>query len=164
MITLKDYQERVLNSLREYFRMTAQTGNPDTAFRGVTRRVYGEAMPYFPVSVTGLESRMPYVCLRVPTGGGKTVIGARCVPVVRDELLETDHPLVLWLVPSEAIRAQTLRQMRNRKNPLRQVLDEELGRVEVMDLSEAMYAPRAVLDGSPVILVSTIQSFRTANT
>ena len=48
MITLKDYQERVLDSLREFFRLAGQTGNPDTAIRDVTRRVYGEAKPYFP--------------------------------------------------------------------------------------------------------------------
>lgn len=65
MITLKDYQECVLDSLREFFRLTAQTGNPDAAFRDTTRKLYGEAMPYLPVSATGLGDRMPYVCLRV---------------------------------------------------------------------------------------------------
>ena len=164
----KTYQNEALASLRTYLRRCQETNDPGRAFREVTGQLWGQASDYravtnLPEGVT-MPADMPFLCLRVPTGGGKTVIGARCVRVVRDELLETDHPLVLWLVPSEAIRAQTLRQMRSRKNPLRQVLDEELGRVEVMDLSEAMYAPRPVLDGSPVILVSTIQSFRTANT
>ena len=68
MITLKDYQERVLESLGDFFRCTAQTKTPEVAFREVTRR-FGEAAPYFPVSAAGLGPDMPYVCLRVPTGG-----------------------------------------------------------------------------------------------
>lgn len=38
MITLKAYQERVPESLRDFFRLTARTGHPDQAFREVTRR------------------------------------------------------------------------------------------------------------------------------
>jgi len=83
---------------------------------------------------------------------------------MRDELLDTEHPVVLWLVPSDAIRAQTLRQMRDRQGPLRRVLDDELDQVEILDVAEALYAPRAVFDGGAVILVGTIQSFRVRNT
>lgn len=164
----KTYQNEVLASLRTYLLRCQETNDPGRAFREVTEELWGRASDYravtnLPDGVTMPED-MPFICLRVPTGGGKTVIGARCIRVVQQELLDLDFPLVLWLVPSEAIRAQTLRQMRDRKNPLRQVLTEELGAVEVMDLSQAMYATRPTLDGSAVIIVSTIQSFRAANT
>ncbi|GMV48884.1 MAG: hypothetical protein AMXMBFR67_04270 [Nitrospira sp.] len=49
MITLTDYQERVLDSLRDFFRLAAQTKKLDAAFREVTRR-FGEAVPYVPVA------------------------------------------------------------------------------------------------------------------
>ncbi len=48
MITLKDYQQRVLDSLREFFRLAARTYDPDSAFRNVTRRTCGEADALFP--------------------------------------------------------------------------------------------------------------------
>lgn len=164
----KTYQNDVLGSLRAFLGRCGETNDPARAFREVTAQLWGQASDYrevtnLPEGVT-MPGDMPFLCLRVPTGGGKTVIGARSVRVVRDELLDTEHPVVLWLVPSDAIRAQTLRQMRDRQCELRKVLDEELGRVEVLDVAEALYAPRAIFDGSPVILVGTIQSFRTKHT
>jgi hypothetical protein len=67
VITLKDYQERVPESLCDFFRLTAKTSKPDVAFRELTRRIR-EANPYVPVLTAGLGSGMPYVCLHVPTG------------------------------------------------------------------------------------------------
>ncbi len=164
----KTYQNEVLSSLRGYLRRCAETNDPGRAFREFTEASYGLASDYravtnLPVG-SAMPADMPFVCLRVPTGGGKTVIGARSIRVVRDELLDTGHPVVLWLVPSDAIRSQTLRQMRDRRSPLRQVLDEELERVEILDVQEALYAPRAVFDGGVVIFVGTVQAFRVKNT
>ena len=147
----KTYQDDVLASLRTYLQRCAETNDPGRSFREVTEQLWGQASDYrtvtnLPEGVT-MPGDMPFLCLRVPTGGGKTVIGARSIRVVRDELLDTAHPVVLWLVPSDAIRTQTLRQMRDRRSPLRQVLDEELERVEILDVQEALYAPRAMFDG-----------------
>lgn len=163
----KTYQNDVLASLRLYLRRCQETNDPARAFREVTQELWEQQSDYRAVTNlpegVSMPVDMPFVCLRVPTGGGKTVIGARCIRVSMDELLDTDHPMVLWLVPSEAIRSQTLRHMRDRQSGLRRVLDADLNRVEVLDLSEAMYAPRPMLDAGPVIIVSTIQAFRTAN-
>jgi type III restriction enzyme len=106
VITLKDYQERVLDSLRGFFRVTAQTGNPDAAFRDTTRKLYGEARPYLPVSATGLGDRMPYVCLRVPTGGGKTLLACYAAGLAQREFVRAERAVVLWLVPSNTITGQ----------------------------------------------------------
>ena len=92
------------------------------------------------------------------------MIGARAIRVVKDEWIDQDAPVVLRLVPSEAIRSQTLGDCAHRKSPLRRVLDEELGGVEILDLSEALYVSRYVLEGRTSIIVSTIQAFRVANT
>jgi hypothetical protein len=58
---LKDHLQRCLEKLGTFFRLTVQHGAP-IAFMKVTQRPYRE--------VAGLEG-MPYVCLRVPTGGGR---------------------------------------------------------------------------------------------
>ena len=164
MITLKDYQERVLDSLREFFRLAAQTGNPDTAFRDVTRRVYGEAMPYFPVSVAGLESRMPYVCLRVPTGGGKTLLACYSAGLALHDFMRADHAVVLWLVPSNTILDQTADALRDPRHPYRRALDLACGAVEVVTIAEALRLSRATVEGQTVVIVATIQSFRVEDT
>jgi hypothetical protein len=42
MITLKTYQSRVLDSLRDFFRIAARAGIP-TRFREITARTFGPA-------------------------------------------------------------------------------------------------------------------------
>ena len=51
---------------------------------------------------------MPYCCVRLPTGGGKTLLGAHAVKVAADRYVERERPLVLWLTPSETIAEQTI--------------------------------------------------------
>ena len=164
----KKYQNDVLDSLGRYLRRCRELRDPARAFVEVTGELWGAAHPYNQIhelpNGEKLPLDMPFVCLRVPTGGGKTVIGARAVRVVRDALLDTDHPLVLWLVPSDAIRVQTLGVMRDRSHPLRQLLDEEIGAVEILDGAEALNVTPATLNGGAVIMVATIQSFRVEKT
>ncbi len=164
MITLKDYQERVLNSLREFFRTTAQTGNPATAFGEVTRRLFGEAIPYLPVSVTGLDAQMPYVCLRVPTGGGKTLLACYAAGLAQRNFLRAERAVVLWLVPSNIILNQTADALRDPRHPYRRALDLSCGAVEVVTIEEALRLSRAAVEGQTVVIVATIQSFRAEDT
>jgi len=132
VITLKDYQERVLDSLREFFRLTAQARNPDAAFREVTRR-FGESVPYFPVAAAGLGSGMPYVCLRVPTGGGKTLLACYAAGLAQREFMRAERSVVLWLVPSNTILDQTADALRDPRHPYRRALELACGAVDVGD-------------------------------
>jgi type III restriction enzyme len=163
----KHYQDKVLESLAKYLRRCRELNDPEKAFLEVTTELWGAGHPYNKIhqlpNGEKMPLDMPFVCLRVPTGGGKTVIGARAVKVVRDELLDTDHPVVLWLVPSDAIRVQTLNIMRDLQHPLRQLVNEELGSVEILDGTEALNVQPATLNGGAVIMVATIQSFRVQN-
>jgi len=160
----KDYQNATLGSLREYWRKCRISGNPETAFIEATSELHGMAHPYHKVGALGNETElpedMPFVCLRVPTGGGKTVIGARAVRVFKDELLDEEQPLVLWLVPSEAIKSQTVNLMKNLSSDLRRVLDDELGDVEIYDGPEALGIQPNIIAGKATIIVSTIQAYR----
>jgi type III restriction enzyme len=160
----KDYQNEVLETLRLYWRACRESNNPETAFIQVTGERHGMAHPYNKVHklANGAEmpQDMPFVCLRVPTGGGKTVIGARSIKVFQDELLNEEKPLVLWLVPSEAIKSQTVKLMKDLAHPLRRLLDEELGDVEVFDGPEALGIQPNIIAGKATVIVSTIQAYR----
>ena len=164
----KDYQNKTLASLALYLRLCRERRDPAQAFAEATAELWGSGHPYnrvhqLPNGET-MPADMPFVCLRVPTGGGKTVIGARSIKVVRDTLLDTDKPLVLWLVPSDAIRNQTLGIMRDLAHPLRQLLNEELGPVEILDGEDALQMSPAKLNGGATIIVATIQAFRVEKT
>ncbi|MCW3477777.1 DEAD/DEAH box helicase family protein [Limobrevibacterium gyesilva] len=122
------------------------------AFAATTRRPYVE-----PPQLPGL----PYVCLRVPTGGGKTFMAAHTVAIAADAFLRVENPVALWLVPSQAIRDQTVKTLKDREHPNSGALRDRFGdNVRVMTLAEALYAKRADYDGSACIIVATIQAFR----
>lgn len=153
----KEYQSRVLESVRRYFEACNALGNANTAFYQLTGELWGRHQPFNPLP--GFTPDMPYFCLRVPTGGGKTFLAARSVALVNTYLLRSEHSVVLWLVPSDAIREQTLKALRQLDHPYHHAL-KQAGAVTVIDLDEAKSITRATLDTSTVVIVSTVQAFR----
>jgi hypothetical protein len=160
MIALKDYQHRVLDSLREFFRLCSKTGNPAYAFSDVCKQNGSGGGPYLPIHAAGLVHDMPYVCLRVPTGGGKTLLACHTAGLAMSELLHADRAVVLWLVPSNTILDQTADALRDARHPYRRALEMACGAIEVVTIEEALNLPRASVDGQTVVIVSTIQAFR----
>lgn len=133
----KIYQQQVLDSVAAYFKACHELPSPAIAFTVTTDRLWGRGNPYHPLS--GFPADMPYFCLRVPTGGGKTWLAAKSVSQVNTHLLRCEHSVILWLVPSKPIREQTLKALRNRTHPYHAAL-REAGPVTVMDLEEAKSA------------------------
>ncbi|AGX87420.1 DEAD/DEAH box helicase [Candidatus Symbiobacter mobilis] len=153
----KTYQQQVLDSIEAYFHACHALPSPAVAFTATTERLWGRGNPYHPLS--GFPADMPYFCLRVPTGGGKTWLAARSIALVNTHLLRTEHSVILWLVPSKPIREQTLRALRDRLHPYHAAL-REAGPVTVLDLEEAKSVPRATLDTSTTVIVATRQAFQ----
>ncbi len=156
MLTLKDYQQRALDTLQTYFHLAQQLGNANLAFYQTTLQTTGRGIPYQPIDVL---PDLPYVCIRIPTGGGKTLVASHAVGLTAHELLHSDHALVLWLAPSNAIRDQTLRALADPQHPYRQAIESRVGPVTVMSVSEALYVQPATLNSSTTIIVGTIQAF-----
>ncbi len=153
----KVYQQQVLASVDAYFRACYERPSPATAFTATTERLWGRGNPYNPLS--GFPPDMPYFCLRVPTGGGKTWLAAKCVALVNTQLLRCEHSVILWLVPSKPIREQTLKALKDRTHPYYAAL-REAGPVSVTDLDEAKGVTRATLDTSTTVIVATRQAFQ----
>jgi|LGOV01.1.fsa_nt_gb type III restriction enzyme len=161
MFVLKDYQEWALDALREYFQECSRTGDANVSFYSVTGKTLGLNIPYNKVEeLPGL----PYVCLRIPTGGGKTIVACHSIGVAARELMQTESPVVLWLVPSNAILEQTINALRDRNHPYRQAVEATVGTVNVLDVEAALYVKRAQLDGEARIILTTMQSFRVEDT
>ncbi len=82
----------------------------------------------------GAGRAIPNVCLKVPTGGGKTLLAAASVGKVFEGYLRRSTGLVLWVVPNEAIYRQTLKTLSNRDHPYRQMLNVAgAGRVKILE-------------------------------
>ena len=72
---------------------------------------------------------IPHICLKVPTGGGKTLLAAAAL-----ERLNRASGLVLWIVPTRAIYSQTEAALRDRQHPCRQMLERASGgRVKLLE-------------------------------
>ena len=82
------------------------------------------------VSRTDANGRsIPHVCFKVPTGGGKTLLGATVL-----ERVGIQTGLVLWVVPTRAIYEQTRIAFWNREHPYRKILERASGgRVLVLE-------------------------------
>ena len=165
---LKQYQADVLAVLRRFFEEARMAG-PKNAYETITKEPeyaarLGRYGGTYSAPLADLPN-VPYVCLRLPTGGGKTILGAHAVAVARDAWVEKDYPLVLWLVPTKTIRSQTVEALKNTSHPYRQALDEDFdGRVRVFDIADFTHIRPYDLRDHCCIVVGTIQTLRVKST
>lgn len=170
-MSLKDYQISVLKHFEEFLRAwraeaEAAPERRDAsarAFESCTYATFGFRIPYR-APVAFAEDDVPVVCVRVPTGGGKTVIGGHAIARVKRAALAVEHSLTVWLVPTEAIRSQTLRVLRTPGELLHDELRTLFGDIAVLDIDEALSVSPAVLDSHDTIIVATMQAFKQAET
>ena len=158
--TPKHYQQEVLDTITKYFHACYEHSNPDVAFYAITTELWGEGSKYNPLP--GFPKDMPYFCLRVPTGGGKTWLAAKAVAIVNSDLLRVSRSLILWLVPSTAIKEQTLNSLRDGEHPYASAL-RDAGNASVLDLEEAKSLTKSQVLGGTVVIVSTRQAFQVEN-
>ena len=164
---LKQYQADTLAILRRFLE-AARVAGPKNAYDTLTSEPeQAKRLGRYRTGYTALDGLpgAPYVCLRLPTGGGKTILAAHAIGVARDAWVEKDFPLTLWLVPSNTIRLQTVEALRNTRHPYRRALDELFeGRARVFDIADfATIRPHDIRDGA-CIVVGTIQTLRVNNT
>jgi type III restriction enzyme len=153
-ITLKSYQQAALNALGAFAR-AAQMKGPALAFGEQAGR------PYNPDPF----GAVPCVCLRIPTGGGKTVLAAHAVPLLARAWRATDAPVAVWLVPSDTIRSQTLKALQTAGHPYRAALEAHYGPgVKVCALEDVAQIAPPDWGRQAVVVVATIQSFRIEET
>lgn len=164
---LKQYQTDTLSTLRRFLE-EARVEGPKGAYEAITkapeqaRRLGRFGGTYSPLVEL---PNVPYVCLRLPTGGGKTILGAHSIGIARDAWVEKDYPMVLWLVPSNTIRLQTAEALKNARHPYRQALDEAFdGRVRVFDIADFTHIRPHDIRDHCCIVVGTIQTLRVSNT
>lgn len=158
MLELKEYQKRTVEALDRWLkaldaerakseRMAAavrsEGDEPPRELLDYPRAAWGQlastggllAEPQKYVDRSdGADRPIPHACLKVPTGGGKTLLGVAAIERTR---MQTG--LVLWIVPSRAIYAQTIKAFRSRDHPYRERLDVAgAGRVKVFEKDDAI--------------------------
>ena len=160
MFKLKSYQTLALDALQSFLADCA-SGKPASEVFTETCLANKWGRGKYLDSFEG----KPCVCLRVPTGGGKTVIAAAAIRRIDDAYGKTGAPVVLWLTPSDAITTQTYNALSNPEHPYRQALDADFRSVKVVRVEDVDHAlTQSDFRDSCIIVVSTIQTFNIQDT
>ena len=156
---LNSYQKQVMRDLSEYLNCVNRSTNLFSAWRD-----YWFAKDVA-VGLGGVPSynnsiaKVPHVCMKVPTGGGKTFLACSSIRRIFDALPTGKPQVVVWLVPSDSILSQTVRNLSDVNHPYRQRLDQEFsGRVGVytkeMLLNGQNFSPDTVREMLTVCIMS----------
>jgi len=153
---LKTYQENAIEKLRDYLKLVNQFG-PEHAFISTTKQAYKDQ--FF--------GNVPFVCVKFPTGGGKTLVGCHSVREIFDIHLKDKmgKGIVMWFVPSEAIKTQTLRGLKDRNDLLRKSLEEYFeNNIRIFSNEEALKIRKTDIENNLCIVVSSLDAFRKEKT
>lgn len=160
---LKDYQKSCLDKVQLYLeKLSVEKAGYDKA-----KEVYPalnadftekpwlevtERWNYAPKK-DGLGNPLPNFCMKVPTGGGKTLLAAHAIDLINKHYLKTRTGFVLWIVPTNQIYRQTLETLKDRTHPYRQVLDlSSGGRTQILEKGDR-FVPDDVREKLVVMLL-----------
>lgn len=135
---LKTYQQQVINDLSLFLEHIQETKDTKEAYYDFW--VKHPRTPLQPFSGKAIEPyknnvpRVPHVCMKVPTAGGKTFIACNALKTIFDAFDYDKPKAVMWLVPSITILEQTLKNLKDPAHPYRQKINSHFGnKVEVFD-------------------------------
>lgn len=142
-MALKRYQERVINEVKIFLRCLAEqqaAGNKYASFEAWDQAQSQFHLPgVYRSRRNGLNKDLPTFCIKVPTGGGKTLIATQVLGTIYETILKPRNGtgLVLWVVPSDQIYKDTLKRLRDRRDFYRESLEFAVSRrIEVWEKHE----------------------------
>jgi type III restriction enzyme len=161
MFQLKNYQQRAIETLADFFSQCRQGIYVSIAYKN---SVTAQGMSAIPYREYGF-GQVPYVCFRIPTGGGKTILGSYAIEIAAKQYLEIDYPITLWLVPTNTIRLQTVEALKTPGHPYRAKLDASFKhQVLVLDIDEVTQIRPQDIGGKAIVVVSTLANLRVNDT
>jgi len=149
---LKKYQEKAIEELKDYLKELNKFGAKH-AFISKVGEKYNEE--FF--------GNVPFVCIKIPTGGGKTLVACHSIKEIIDISLENklERGIIMWFVPSEAIKSQTLRKLNDKNDFHRKILDEYFdNKIRIFSNEEALRIRKQDVENNLCIVISSLDSFR----
>lgn len=129
---LKTYQKKVMKNLDSYMESLDSSMGIKKAWSDYWMKqdvcVGFEGVPPYVDTISGV----PHVCMKVPTGGGKTFMACASLKKIFSGMPASKLKVVVWLVPSDPILVQTIRTLSDVDHDYRKRLDADFaGRVGV---------------------------------
>src|SRR5260370_8954343 len=120
---LKEYQERTLGEVKRFLEQLAVWRGKARAsdawlfdFGEKAREKAGVGRMYLKKK-DGLQRPLPAFCLKVPTGGGKTLLAVKTIDLVQSIYRQRQMGLVVWVFPTQHIYRPTLLGPRHPQDP-----------------------------------------------
>src|SRR5260370_539489 len=165
---LKEYQERTLGEVKRFLEQLAVWRGKARAsdewlfdFAEKAWEKAGVGRMYLKKK-DGLQRPLPAFCLKVPTGGGKTLLAVKTIDLVQSIYRQRQMGLVVWIVPTQQIYRQTLLRLRDRDDPYRQHLDiVSAGRTLIIEKADG-FTPQDI-EERLVLLLLMLPSASRAN-
>jgi type III restriction enzyme len=161
-VKLKAFQRRTVDTVCDYFETLKSCRDKAEAiekqFPETKIDYVGEAWQkvvgtqYLPRK-DGSGRPLPTACLKIPTGGGKTLLATHVIDLFNRRYRMSQTGLVLWIVPSTQIYRQTLQALKDRDHPYRQALDvASANRTEILEKTDG-FAPNDVKEKLCILLL-----------
>lgn len=119
---LKPSQERVIKEVRLFLDALATEHAAGSQYASLAAWDNVKKLFYLPGDYrprkNGLRKDLPTFCIKVPTGGGKTLLATQILGLVYQTILKSRNGcgLLLWVVPSDQIYKDTLKAFRDRRH------------------------------------------------
>ena len=171
---LKNYQVKVVTELKSFFARARETKdkllptilslpeNKRHLLNWVQDTYDYPLRDYKDRCINGLGEYYPRVIMKVPTGGGKTLLAVEAIREYQTIFARKRTGLVVWIVSSETIYSQTVKKLRDKANPLRQLLDQASGN-RTLILEKGQRLTTHDIEENLVILFVMIQSISRRN-
>jgi type III restriction enzyme len=163
---LKEYQKKTLEQVNHYLEILAVfkeknekliDEDPDLSIN-FPLEAWGKVVSTtYHSKKNGLGEELPDFYLKIPTGGGKTLLACHTIDLINRTYLKKQTGIVLWIVPTTQIYRQTLANLKNREHPYRQVLDiSSAGRTVILEKMDRF--TRLDVEENLVVMLLMLQS------
>ena len=168
---LKAYQTQTLDAVKIYLSALVDMREKDTKARAIDPELSTDwaSKAWEKVSTRAYQARrnglgepLPSFCLKIPTGGGKTLLATKAIDLINTHFRKSNRGLVLWIVPTTQIYNQTLAALKDRDHPYRQTLDvASAGRTLILEKGHT-FSPSDV-EGNLCVLLLMLASANRRN-
>ena len=162
---LKDYQQKVvrdvetflthLDTKREQFETVP--GLKEAVGSYVELALTGSCAHFSDRTKTGAGKAYPRVCIKMPTGGGKTLVAIETIRAYQNLFAKKKTGLVVWITHRDQIYRQTIDNLQNKSHPYRQLLDQSSGN-RTLILEKGQVLRRQDVEENLCVLMLMIQS------
>jgi type III restriction enzyme len=161
---LKKFQRRVVDEVERYLQRLAVEREGGNVRHGSMDAWKELRLGQYFERENGVGEDMPTFCIKVPTGGGKTLLATQILGSIHRTILKDRNGagLVLWVVPSSQIYRDTLKRLRDRNDMYRRMLEHAVSRrIEIWEKGEiARLSPGKLRDCLNILVVQLASTNR----